>query len=115
LAKIHIICFDWIQEFLEIVEEQASCISTIYIGDFFNVPKWFDPQGLNKRCRNLRAWMDRFYKKMIDEYKEDQRRKPSKEGKKTLLDIFLEQLDFPENGVTHEHIEGIIYVSNTKT
>jgi len=58
--------------------------------------------------------MDKFYKKMVDEYKDDQRRKPSKEGKKTLLDIFLEQLDFPENGVTKEHIEGVIYVSNSK-
>jgi len=49
---------------------------------------------------------------MINEYKEDQKRNPSKEGKKTLLDIFLEQLDFLENGVTKEYIKGIIYVSN---
>jgi len=58
--------------------------------------------------------MDKFYKKMMDEYKEDQRKNPSKEGKKIFLDIFLEQLDFPENGVTEEHIKGVIYVSNSK-
>jgi len=86
----------------------------ISIGDFFNVPKWFDPQGLKKQFQKFRARMDKFYKKMIDEYKEDQRRKPSKEGKKTILDIFLEQLDFPEIGVTEEHIEMVIYVSNSK-
>jgi len=51
---------------------------------------------------------------MINEYKEVQMRKPSKEGEKTFLDIFLEQLDFPENGVTKDHIKGIIYVSNSK-
>jgi len=58
--------------------------------------------------------MDRFYKKMMDEYKEDQKKKLSKEGKKTLLDIFLEQLDFRENKVIEQHIQAIIYISNSK-
>jgi len=58
--------------------------------------------------------MDKFYMKIINEYKEDQRKKPLKEGKKTLLDIFLEQLDFPETKVTEENIKGVIYVSNSK-
>jgi len=112
LAIIHAICFGWVQEFIGIAEEMKTCFNTIYIGEFFNVPKWFDPQGLNKQFRELRACMDKFYKKMINVYKEDQRRKPSKERKKPLLDIFLEQLDFPENGITEENIEGLIYVSN---
>jgi len=88
--------------------------NAIYIGDFFNVPKRFDSQGLSKQFQKLQAHMDTFYKKMINEYKEDQRKKPSKEGRKTLIDIFLKQLDSPENGVTEEHIDRVLYVSTSK-
>jgi len=40
--------FGCIQEFMDIVKETSLYFSAIFIGDYFNVPKWFDLQGLDK-------------------------------------------------------------------
>ena len=100
-----------IQEFVAIVAEQSICLGAIHLQDSFNVPKWFEPQGLNNRFRKLRARTDAFYTNMINQHKEERRKNPlSGEGQVSLLDVLLEQLDSQEHVITDEHIKGVIWV-----
>jgi len=98
---------------VEIVNMQSAAFSRVHIGDYFNVPKWFDPQRLERQFWKIRERVDRFYERMINQLKEDRKKKPIK-GEMTLLDVLLEQLDTPENGITDTHIKGVIWVSNSK-
>ena len=102
-----------IHEFMGIVEEMTFCMGAIHLQDVFNfIPQWFDPQGLDTRFRKLRTRMDVFYRNVIDEHRENRRKNPVSEGEETLLDVLLKQLNHPEYGVTEEHINGVIWVSN---
>jgi hypothetical protein len=101
-----------VYEFMEIIEELAACLGTIHLQDTFDfIPYWFDPQGLDARFRKLRARVEVFNRNVIGQHKEDRRKHPVSEGQKTLLDVVLDQLEHPENGVTEEHVLGIIWVS----
>ena len=98
-----------IQEFLAIVAEKTVCFSAVHMQDFFNVPAWFDPQGLDGRFRRLRARMDLFYMRVIAQHKEERLKNPDAE--KNLLDVLLHQLEDPDNvGITEDHVKGVIWV-----
>lgn len=98
---------------LEIVDYESYCFTALHLQDFFNAPTWFDPQGLDKRFRKLRARMDVFYKNIIEDHKKERSRNPiSDERDKSLLDVLPEQLDNPETGVTDDHVNGVVWVSN---
>ena len=105
-----------LDELMDIVEELSFCLGTIHLQDVFNfIPQWFDPQGLDTRYRKLRARMDLFTRNVIDEHRENRRKNPVSEEEETMLDVLLEQLNHPEDGVTEEHIFGVIWVSNIQT
>lgn len=76
---------EMIQEFVDIVQEESLCFSAVHLGDFFKLPRWFDPQGLDKRFRNIRARMDRFYAKMVDQHVAVQKENFVSGRDKTLL------------------------------
>jgi hypothetical protein len=102
-----------VYEFMAIAKEMAFCLGAIHLQDIFNfIPDWLDPQGLDARCRKLRARMDVFTRNVIDQHKEDRRKHPVSEEQKTLLDVLLDQLEHLEHGVTEEHVQDIIWVSN---
>ena len=102
-----------LHEFVGIVEESGSCLGTIHPQDVFNfILQWFDPQGLDTCYHKLRALMDVFYRNVIDEHRENRMKNPVLEGKETLLDVLLEPLNHPEYGVTEEHINAVIWMSN---
>ena len=101
-----------LHKFFEILEEANHCFSTIHLQDGFTCfPKWFDPQGLDKRFRNLRDRVDLFHKNMVDEHRERRRKNPVSEWDRTLLDVLLDQIENSDFEVTEEHVKGVIWVS----
>lgn len=99
-----------VYEFMAVIEEAAACLGTIHLQDNFDfIPSWFDPQGLDARFRKLRARVEVFHRNVIEQHKEDRRKRPVTEGQKTLLDVVLDQLEHPESGVTEEHVLGVLW------
>lgn len=97
------------KEFVDLVREYVWCFSQVHPQDFFNAPKWFDPQGLDARFRKGRVRLNAFYANVVSQHKEERRKNPISEGQQTLLDVLLKQLENPEYNYTEEHIISFIW------
>ncbi|KAG0560615.1 hypothetical protein KC19_10G193500 [Ceratodon purpureus] len=92
------------------MEELPLCFGAIHLQDLFTcIPKWLDLQGLDARFRKIKSRMDVFYTNMISQHREERRRNPVSEEHKTLLDVLLEELEKPEQGVTEDNVNGLIW------
>ncbi|KAG0576333.1 hypothetical protein KC19_5G072200 [Ceratodon purpureus] len=97
-------------EFISITEDMARLMGAIHPQDYFNfLPEWFDPQRLEPQFRKQATRMKLFYTKLVNEHKEERRKNPVSEDKKTMLDVLLEQLENPEFDVTEEHVSCTIW------
>lgn len=87
-------------EFMHITHELFWLLGVIYLGDYLPFWRWFDPQGCEKKMRQVEKRVDDFHTKIIEEHMEKKRKDDNMDDEH--MDFVDVLLSLPgENGKPH--------------
>lgn len=79
-------------EFMQITHELFRLLGVIYLGDYLPIWRWVDPNGCEKKMREVEKRVDDFHSKIIEEHRKARKEKGTREegdGDMDFVDVLL--------------------------